>query len=166
MSVWANIAGKLRWGVDLMRASLKGSERVASVEVFGSEAFRHAVARALLLLRDNNMKAWDTIVAHVSTIIEARRTNIVVTAHPAFMFVNGPDWRQEPELLAAVFAFMACSCQLHRIYEAEVLGRRVPREIFAGVAAQERCNDAYRECLLSLGKSPEKNGSRKGPYLN
>jgi len=46
---------------------------------------------------------------------------------------------------------MACSCQLHRQYEREFPGRPVPRDIYAGSVAQERCEQAYHECLRVLG---------------
>ncbi|HEX9244462.1 MAG TPA: hypothetical protein VF875_18640, partial [Anaeromyxobacter sp.] len=133
----------------------KGSEtgeRVDGLEVYGREEFRRAVTNALRLLRDKKLPAWDTLTQHVSSIIEGTRTDAIVTAHPAFMFVDGPHSGQDPAFLAGTIAHMACSCQLHRNYEAEFPGRRVPRDIYSGNAAQERCEKAYQECLLALGK--------------
>jgi hypothetical protein len=84
-------------------------------------------------------------------------------AHPAFMTVNGPDWSHGPEYVAACIAHMACSGQLYRNYEAEFPGRRVPRDIFAGSAAKERCDKAFYECLAALGKGVNGDGSAEPP---
>jgi hypothetical protein len=88
----------------------------------------------------------------VGSIFEGRRTVVIVSAHPAFLFIDGPYSVQPPEYLAAAIAFETCSIQRHRTHEAEFPGARVPREIYSGTAAVERCEKAYRECLLVLGK--------------
>jgi hypothetical protein len=165
MSFWERLARKLSGAADLVRAGLKGSEKVEDLEVFGSEDFRLCVRRALHLLRDHDLPAWETMTQHVDSIVEGRRTTIIVTAHPAFMFIQGPDWGRGPEVLAADIAFMACSCQLHRTYEARFPGLRVPRDIYAGSDARVRCSEAYQECLVALGGGDE-GGGRSSPFLN
>lgn len=139
---------------DLVRAFLRGSERLDGIEVYGRPEFRGAVTEALLLLRDAELPAWRTMKQHVGTLVEGTRSTVIVTARPAFMFVDGPHSRQEPAFLAGTIAYMACSCQLHRTYEAEHPGRRVPRDVYAGGPAQERCDEAYRACLRALGSEP------------
>jgi hypothetical protein len=138
---------------DIVRAFLKGSERIEGLDVAGSQDFRRAVAEALLLLRDNRIPAWDTLSRHVGTIVEGTRTVTVVTAHPAFMYIDGPSSRQDPTLLAGTIAFLACSCELHRRHEAEFPGRRVPRDVYSSAAAVECCEKAHEDCLLALGRS-------------
>lgn len=148
----------------VVRAFLRGRERIDGIEVYGRQEFRRAVTRALLLLRDKKLPAWDTLTKHVSSIFEGSRSFVIVTAHPAFMFVSGPYSVQEPEFLAGTIAFMACSIQLHRTYEAKLPGHRVPRDIYSsGSAARERCGKAYHECLLALGKVPRKTQSGNSP---
>ena len=106
----------------------------------------------MLLLRDRKLPAWDSLTQHVGSILEARRTEAVVTARPAFMFISEPYSVQEPVLLAGTIAFMACSIQLHRAHAAAFPGRRVPLDVYStGSAARERC-EASQECLLALGK--------------
>lgn len=163
MGILGKIARKLSGGADIVRAFMKGSERVDGLEVYGCQEFRRGVIKALLLLRDKELPAWNTLNRHVGSILEGRRTIAVVTAHPAFMFLDGPHSSQDPEFLAGTISYMACSCELHRTHEAEFPGHRVPRDIYSGSAAQERCEKAYRECLLALGKLPEKTDSQKGP---
>jgi hypothetical protein len=163
MTVLGKIVRKVSAAADIVRASLRGSERVDSIEVYGREEFRSSIRKALLLLHDNNLPAWDTLTRFVSAIIEGSRTAVIVTAHPALMLVDGPHARQIPEFLAGTITHMACSCQLHRTYEAEFPGRRVPRNIYADRAAQERCDSAYDECLLALGKDPKHIRNRRSP---
>jgi len=164
MSILGKIVRVLNEAPYVVRAFLRGSERIEGIEVYGRQEFRRAVTRALLLLCDKKLQAWDTLTQHVDSIIEGTRTFVIVTAHPAFMFVSGPGSVQEPEFLAATISFMACSTQLHRTYEAEFPGRRVPRDIYSsGSAARERCEKAYHECLLALGKAPSKPHSGISP---
>jgi glycerol-3-phosphate cytidylyltransferase-like family protein len=165
MGIMGKIVRKVSGSADIVRAALKGSDRVESLDVFGAQEFRHAVARALLLLRDNRLPAWNTVMQYVDAIVEGHKTTIIIGAHPAMVFIHGPDWRQGAEVLAATIAFMACGCQLHRTFEAEFPGRRVPRDIYAGNAARERCDEAYQECLRALGRPPGQPGSRKDSYL-
>ena len=156
MSVaWTSLRS-LSGAADLVRASLRGSERVEKVVVYGRPEFRHDVTRALLLLRDKRLPAWDTLTQHVGSIIEGSRMSVYAAAHPAFMFIDGSHSRQLPELLAGDIAYLACSCQLHRTHQAEFPGRRVPRDVYFGSAAWERCENAYRECLLALGIEKER----------
>jgi hypothetical protein len=89
---------------EILRALRKGSERLDGIEVHGRQEFRRAVISALLLLRDNKLPAWETLTQHVSSILEARTTDAVVTAHPAFMFISEPHSGQGPELLAGTRA--------------------------------------------------------------
>ncbi len=152
MNVLGKIVRKLSGTGDIVRASLRGSERVDGIEVYGCQEFRRAVTTALLLLRDKRMPSWDTLAQHVDSIFEGRRTMAIVTAHPAFMFIDGPHSVQDVEVLAGTIAHMACGCQLHRTYEAEFPGRRVPRDVYSGSAARERCDKEYQECLLALGR--------------
>ncbi len=153
MSILREILRRLIAIPDILRAVRRGSEKIDGIEVYGRQEFRRAVTRALLLLRDKKLPAWDTVTQHVSSILEGRRTDAIVSAHPAFMFVSGSYSVQEPEFLAGTIAFMACSIQLHRTYESEFPGRRVPRDIYSsGSAARERCEKANHECLLALGK--------------
>ena len=152
MNVLRRIARKLGGTADIVRATLRGSERIDSIEVYGRQEFRRVVTTALHLLRDKKLPAWETLTQHVNSIFEGGRTVVIVTAHPAFMFIDGPHSVQAPELLAATIAHMACSCQLHRDYEAEFPGGRATRDVYSGNAAQERCEKAYHECLLALGK--------------
>jgi hypothetical protein len=153
MSILGLIVRRLITTPDIVRAVRRGSEKIDGIEVYGRQEFRRAVIRALLLLRDKKLPAWDTLTQHVGSILEVRRTDAVVTARPAFMFINEPYSVQEPEFLAGTIAFMACSIQLHRTYEAEFPGRRVPPDVYSsGSAARERCEKAYHECLLALGK--------------
>ena len=155
MSVLRTIAQKLGGTTDIVRATLRGGERIEGIDVHGWPEFRRSVMQALLMLRDERLPAWDTLAQHVQSIIEGRRTTMVVTAHPAFIFVDEPHSAQEPEFLAATIAHMACSCRLHRDYEAEFPGRRVPHDVYCGSAAQERCARAYEECLSALGRRPK-----------
>jgi hypothetical protein len=155
MGIVGKIVRKLSGTTDIVRASLRGSERVDSLEVYGRQEFRHAVRNALFLLRDKKLPAWDTLTQHVGSILEGTRTYVIVTAHPAFMFIDGPHSRQDPEFLAGTIAHLACSIQLHRTYEAEFPGRRVPRDVYSGSGAQERCDKACHECLLALGKGSQ-----------
>jgi hypothetical protein len=164
MSILGLIVRRLITTPDIVRAVWRGSEKIDGIEVYGRQEFRRAVIRALLLLRDKKLPAWDTLTQHVGSILEARLTEAVVTARPAFMFVSGPNSSQDPEFLAGAIAFMACSIQLHRTYESEFPGRRVPPDVYSsGSAARERCEKAYHECLLALGKGPEKTQSHKSP---
>lgn len=154
MSILGKIVRALNEAPYIVRAFLRGRERIDNIEVYGRPEFRRAVTGALLLLRDEKLPAWDTLDQHVGSILEGTRTLVIVTAHPAFMLIDGPHSRQAPEFLAGTIAHMACSCQLHRTYEAGFPGRRIPRDVYSGTAAQERCEKAYNECLLALGKSP------------
>ncbi len=166
MNVLKEIVRRLSATPEIVRAVRRGSEKIDGIEVYGRQEFRRAVTMALLLLRDKKLPAWDTLTQHVGSILEGRTTDAVVTAHPAFMFINEPYSVQEPEFLAGNIASMACRVQLHRTYEVEFpgrRGRRVPRDIYAGSAADERCSKAYYECLLALGKGPEKTQSHKSP---
>jgi hypothetical protein len=156
MSILGKIVRALHEAPYIVRAFLRGRERIDGIEVYGRQEFRRAVTRALLLLRDKKLPAWDILTQHVGSILEGTRTFVIVTAHPAFMFISGPYTVHEPEFLAGTIAFMACSIQLHRTYESEFPGRRVPRDIYSsGSAARERCEKANHECLLALGKGPE-----------
>ena len=150
------VPGKLvRWlggSLDVLRAHWRGCETIDGIDVCGTQEFRRAVTAALLLLRDNELPMWDALARHVGSIMEGRRSFVIVTAHPAFMFIDRPHWSQAAEFLAATMAFEACSVLLHRTHEAEHPRRRVPRDIYRGEAAVERCENAYRECLLALGK--------------
>ena len=153
MSILGEFLRRLSATPEIVRAVWRGSEKIDGIEVYGRQEFRRAVTRALLLLRDKKLPAWDTLTQHVGSILEGRTTDAIVTAHPAFMFVSGPYSVQEPEFLAANIAFMACSIQLHRTYEAEFPGRQVPLDTYSwGGAARERCEKARHECLLALGK--------------
>lgn len=142
-------------GADVVRGFLRGSDEVDGIRVYGHQEFRAAVREALLLIRDNKLPAWRTLTSHVGSIFAGRRTFVIVTAHPAFMFIDGPHSRQEPEFLAGTLAYLACSCELHRAYGAEFPGRRVPRDVYAGRAAEVRCESAHAECLQALGKSAD-----------
>lgn len=166
---WRNVVlsravRKLMAAIDIVRAFSQGSETVAGLQVHGSPEFRAAVVKALRVLRENRLPAWSTLTQHVGSILEGRRSAVIVTAHPAFMFIDGPHSGQEPELLAATIAHMACSCLIHREYEVRHPGRRVPREVYAGAEALSRCEEAYRECLLRLGH--ESNGNCCKPLSN
>lgn len=152
MNVVSKIAQKLSDAVDIVRAALSGRERIDSIDVFGRREFRRSVTAALVLLRDKKIPAWDTLSQHVTSIMEARRTTIIVTAHPAFILLDGAHAGQDSEHLAASIAQMTCSCQLHRQYEASFPSRPVPQDVYAGTVAQERCDAAYRECMRALGK--------------
>jgi hypothetical protein len=154
MSILGKIGRALDEAPYIVRAFLRGRERIDGIEVYGRQEFRRAVTRALLLLRDKKLPAWDTLTRHVGSILEGSRTFVIVTAHPAFMFVSGPYSVQDSEFLAGTIAFMAFSIQLHRTYEAEFPGRRVPRDIYSGSAAKEHCEKAYHECLLAFGRDP------------
>jgi hypothetical protein len=155
MSILWKIVRALHEAPYIVRAFLRGRERVDSIKVYGRQEFRRSITKALLLLRDKKVPAWGTLTQHVDSILEGSRSYVIVTAHPAFMFVSGPHSLQEPEFLAGTMAFMAGSIQLHRTYEAEFPGRRVPRDIYSsGSAARERCEKAYNECLLAFGKTP------------
>lgn len=155
MKVIFRIAQKLGSAADIVRAALSGKETIDNIDVCGRREFRRAVTAALVLLRDKKMPAWDTLTQHVTSIIEARRTTIIVTAHPAFILIDGAHAGQNSELLAATIAHMACSCQLHRQYEANFPSRPVPRDTYAGSVAQERCELAYRECIRALGNGTD-----------
>jgi hypothetical protein len=150
MTVLGKLVRRLGDTVDVLSAHRRGCEKIDGIEVYGRPEFRCAVTGALLLLRDNTLPSWDTLTRHVGSILEGRRTVAVVTAHPAFVLIDRAYWAQASEFLAAIVAFEACSIQLHRTYEAELSGRRVPRDLYAGSAAFERCEKAYRECLLAL----------------
>jgi len=153
MNVLGEILRRLSTAPDIVRAVRRGSEKIDGIEVYGHQEFRRAIIRALLLLRDKKLPAWGTVAQYVGSILEAGRTEAVVTARPAFMFVSGPYAVQEPEFLAGTIAFMACSIQLHRAYEAEFPGRRVPTDVYSsGSTARERCEKAKQECLKALGK--------------
>jgi hypothetical protein len=162
MSILGRVVRRLIGSADILRAVLRGTEKVDGIEVHGRQEFIRAVTKALFLLRAKKLPAWDTLSQHVDSIFEGRRTTALVTAHPAFMFVDGPHSGQDPEFLAGTIAYLARSCQLHRAYEAEHPGRRVPRDVYLGSAALERCDKAYRECLLALEVAPERIQSLKG----
>jgi hypothetical protein len=162
MSATRTIIRKITGSVDILRALLRGSERADGFKVYGRQEFRRAVTTALFLLRDRKLPAWSTLREHVSAILEGTRTDAVVSAHPAWMFIGGPDLIQDPEFLAATIAYWACSCQLHRSYEAEFPGRPVPVDVYFGSAAQERCERDYNECLLALGRASEGSESIDG----
>lgn len=156
MNVFAKLVRRLSTALEVLRAVLRGRASVEGIDVYGRPKFRRATIEALLLLRDFKLPAWETLAQHVGSILEGRTTDAVVTAHPAFLFVSGDDSVQRPELLAANIAFIACSIQLHRTYEAECPGRRVPLDVYSwGGAARERCEKARHECLLVLGKEVE-----------
>lgn len=150
MDILGKIVKRLRGTVDIVRAGLRGSERTGNIDVYGRPEFRRAVRTALLMLREANLPAWETLTRHVDSILEGGRTVAVVTASPAFIFIDRPHADQAPALLAATIAHLACSCQLHRDYQSAFPGRRVPRDTYSGSHAQERCEAAYRECLLAL----------------
>lgn len=149
-----NLLHYLIGALDIIRAVRRGSEHVGGIEVCGDPEFRGAVVNALRLLRDAGLPAWHTVTQNVGMILEGTRTTVKPGAHPAFILIDGPHSRQEPEFLAGTIVYMARSCQLHRAYEAAYPGRRVPREVYAGKPAQERCDEAYRACLRDLGKEP------------
>jgi hypothetical protein len=151
MNVFARITRKLSALPYIVRAIRCGSEMMDSIEVSGRQEFRRAVTAALALLRDKNLPVWNALIQHVNSVLEGKETTIVVTAHPAFIFIDEAYAGQDPEYLAATIAHMACSCQLHRQYEADFPNRPVPRDIYAGSVAQERCEQAYRDCLRVLG---------------
>ncbi|WP_041450418.1 hypothetical protein [Anaeromyxobacter dehalogenans] len=140
--------------LDVIRAVRRGIERVGRVEVYGSPEFRGAVVKALRLLRDEGLPAWHTVTRHVGTIVEGTRTTVKLGARPALMFIGAPHSRQEQAFLAATIAYLACSCELHARYEAEHPGHRVPRDVYAGKPAEERCGEEYRACLRALGTDP------------
>jgi hypothetical protein len=152
MTFFGEIVRRLCESVAIARAVRRGSERVEGIEVYGREEFRRAVIGALLLLRDRQLPAWETLTQHVGSILEGGATDGMFNAHPAFMTVSVPDWSRGPEYLAACIAHMACIGQLYRSYEAEFPGRRVPRDVFTSSAAKERCDRAFYECLSALGK--------------
>src|SRR5512133_1061343 len=137
MSAFLRLVRNLPKHIDIVRAFLKGSERLEGLDVAGSEQFRNAVTKALLLLRERKLPAWNTLSQHFNVVVEGRKTVATVTAHPALMFIDGPSSRQDPEFLAATIAFLACSCELHRRHEAEFPGRRVPRDVYSSAAAVE-----------------------------
>jgi hypothetical protein len=139
---------------DILRAFRRGSEKIDGIEVYGREEFRRAIRKAVLLLRDKKLPAWDTLTQHVGSIIEGSRTDAVVTAHPAFLFVSESDAAaKEAEFLAGKISFMACSIQLHRTYQSAFPHHRVPQQVYSsGRAALERCEKASHECLVALGK--------------
>lgn len=154
MTILGEIVRRLASAPDILRAVRRGSESIDGIDVYGRPEFRRAVTEAVVLLRDKKLPAWDTLSQHVGSILEARKTEAVVTARPAFMCISETCSVQEPEFLAGVIAFMACSIQLHRAYQSAFPGRRVPRDVFSsGNAPRESCEKAYRECLLALGKA-------------
>ena len=162
MSTLGTIIRKLGGTFDVLSAHLKGCERIDGIEVYGRPEFRRALMGALLLLRDKKLPPWDTLARHVNRILEGRRTTVIVTAHPAFMFIDGPHSNQAAEFLAATIAFEACSVQLHRSYEAEYPGLRVPKDIYSGSAARERCMKAYQECLVALNDRSRSGNTGRG----
>ena len=151
-NILREIVQRLCGSVAVARAVWRGSERVDGIEVCGRPEFRREVTKALGLLRDKRLPAWDTLSQHVGSIVEGRITDGTPSAHPVLLTVDGPDSSRGPEYLAASIAHMACCTQLYRNYEVEFPGRRVPRDVFAGTAAKERCDKAFYECLSVLGK--------------
>jgi hypothetical protein len=152
MKVGHKVLRAIAVGAEIVPAVLRGRDSLENITVCGRPAFRAAVVEALLLLRGNRLPAWDTLSKHVGFIFQGRRTFVGVTTRPAFMFIDGPHSKQEPAMLAGTLAFLACSCELHRTFGAEFPGVHVPREVYAGRAAEARCESAYRECLEALGK--------------
>jgi hypothetical protein len=153
LSVSGRVARAIRAMASILSAMRNGRECVESITVFGCTEFRQEISEALLLLRDNDLPAWATLRTHVEWIVEGWKSFIMVTLHPAYIFISRKDADQTVVYRASVLSHMACSCELHRGYEMQFPRRRVPREVFSGPVAQESCMKAYYECMAMLSKS-------------
>lgn len=152
MNAFGRIQRMVLGAVAMARASVNGSESVDTVTISGRAPFRRSIRAALVLIRDRELPAWSTLSTHVNRIVEGWRTFIIVDAHPSFIFIDRSCVEHDVPYMAGVLAHLACSCQLHRDFEALNPGRKVPRVEYSGPAAKERCERAYRECVDALSE--------------